>query len=341
MTDKEHSTQARPEPGTPVSGSVTVVPCLKPGGTPRDHPATGLDAGELFAFRKHQALLRRQLNRPLLTLFHELTGLCINAFWPTPLGLLRPDKPSLACPIARQNARPGKDAPARCQRCQRHHWRTDRAPSSRVRRFKGECGITNFVAAVHAGPGFPLRLVVQSRVADTDSPARAGALDRAAALLGLIRHDLQATVGGETAQGKLEDCEREIAHLRAELRERIPVIPALPASPTPGSHAQHLVQAMLDYLRAHSTRPICLNAMATDLRSSPAYLSRLFSSHVGVTFHQYLDELRLTRARELLRDPANRLAEVAAAAGYASADYFRHAFKAHAGVAPSAWRQGR
>jgi len=42
-----------------------------------------------------------------------------------------------------------------------------------------------------------------------------------------------------------------------------------------------------------------------------AYLSDLFSRAVGVPFKAYLTELRLTKARELLGDPAQTAAEVA------------------------------
>jgi two-component system response regulator YesN len=60
-----------------------------------------------------------------------------------------------------------------------------------------------------------------------------------------------------------------------------------------------------------------------------------------VTFHHFLEEVRLSKARELLRDPRNRVGEVADAAGYASPDSFRHAFKAHEGLSPDAWRAGQ
>jgi len=43
----------------------------------------------------------------------------------------------------------------------------------------------------------------------------------------------------------------------------------------------------------------------------------------------------------LLRDPRNRVGEVACAAGYACPDAFRHAFKAHEGLSPEAWRTGQ
>jgi AraC-like DNA-binding protein len=83
-----------------------------------------------------------------------------------------------------------------------------------------------------------------------------------------------------------------------------------------------------------------LGEMARFMRRNPSYLSALFSQTTGVPFHQYLEEVRLSKARELLRDPRNRVSEVAQAVGYASSDAFRHAFRSREGLSPTAWRGG-
>ena len=81
-----------------------------------------------------------------------------------------------------------------------------------------------------------------------------------------------------------------------------------------------------------------LSDVADALKMNPAYLSSLFSSTADITFHKYLESLRMTKAKELLGVPHHRVCEVASAVGYASADQFRHAFRAYAGFPPSAWR---
>jgi len=77
------------------------------------------------------------------------------------------------------------------------------------------------------------------------------------------------------------------------------------------------------------------------MKMNASYLSALFSQTTGATFHHFLEEVRLSKARELLRDPRNRIGDVARASGYASLDAFRHAFKAHEGLSPEAWRAGQ
>lgn len=95
---------------------------------------------------------------------------------------------------------------------------------------------------------------------------------------------------------------------------------------------------MLRYAQQHYERPGGLKEMAQALGRNVSYLCSRFHDGTGVTFHAYLDQLRLAKARQLLEDPALSVAQVAGATGYASEDWFRHAFKAHTGLSPSAWR---
>ena len=177
-----------------------------------------------------------------------------------------------------------------------------------------------------------------------------------------ILHDLESTAqarmarsGLENALRRLNNTQTEAARLRGELRHRLPGLPEstvpsasdghvtrhLHPSFSSGSHAQKLVEAMGDYVHQHYHRPINLDDLASAMKMNASYLSALFSQTTGVTFHQFLEEVRLSKARELLRDPRNRVGEVADAAGYASPDAFRHAFKAHEGLSPEAWRAGQ
>ena len=150
-----------------------------------------------------------------------------------------------------------------------------------------------------------------------------------------------ARSGLDNALRRLNHTQIEATRLRGELRHRLPGLPESTVQPGLGSHAQKLVDAMLDYVHQHYHRPISLDDLASAMKMNASYLSDLFSQTTGVTFHQFLEEVRLSKAKELLRDPRNRVSEVARAAGYASPDSFRHAFKAHEGLSPEAWRAGQ
>ena len=81
------------------------------------------------------------------------------------------------------------------------------------------------------------------------------------------------------------------------------------------SHAQQIVQEMMAYVQQHYHRPMSLGDVAVALKMNAAYLSSLFSATAGVTFHKHLEGVRLTKAQELLRDPHNRVCEVACVPG--------------------------
>jgi two-component system response regulator YesN len=174
------------------------------------------------------------------------------------------------------------------------------------------------------------------------------AFHHAADLARLILHDLESTTRARMARSGLEDAlhrlnntQTEATRLRGELHHRLPGLPKSTGQPPLGSHAQKIVDAMLDYVHQHYRRPISLEDVASAMKRNASYLSDLFRQTTGVTFHHFLEEVRLSKARELLRDPRNRVGEVARAAGYASPDAFRHAFKAHEGLSPEAWRGGQ
>jgi len=166
------------------------------------------------------------------------------------------------------------------------------------------------------------------------------------ALARLILHDLVSTAQAWMAQGGLDNALRRLNHtqteaarLREELRRRLPGLPESTVQPGLGSHAQKLVDVMLDFVHQHYHRPIRLGDVASAMKMNASYLSALFSQTTGVTFHQFLEEVRLSKAKALLRDPRNRVREVAYAVGYADPNCFRDAFKAHVGLPPSAWRE--
>jgi len=162
----------------------------------------------------------------------------------------------------------------------------------------------------------------------------------------LILHDLESTAqarmarsGLDNALPKLNNTEPEAARLRGKLRHRLHGLPESIVQPGLRSHTHKLVEAMFGYVHQHYHRPVSLGEMASAMNMNASYLSALFSQTTGVTFHHYLEELRLARARDLLQDPVTRVCEVAYAVGYTSPNHFRDVFKARVGIPPSVWRE--
>lgn len=72
---------------------------------------------------------------------------------------------------------------------------------------------------------------------------------------------------------------------------------------------------------------------------SRGYFIRAFRETTGVTPYQWLVHERIARARELMKDPATSLSEVAIACGFADQSHFTRVFTTVVGMTPGHWRR--
>ncbi len=84
-----------------------------------------------------------------------------------------------------------------------------------------------------------------------------------------------------------------------------------------------------------------LDRMAAKIAKSPAQTIRIFRRSVGETPVQYLLNRKLDAARELLRNSAMSLKEIAAALHFSDEYYFGSVFKRRTGIAPGRYRNTR
>jgi AraC family transcriptional regulator len=80
-------------------------------------------------------------------------------------------------------------------------------------------------------------------------------------------------------------------------------------------------------------------SLAAACRISARHLMRGFKAATGLTVHQYVTEVRLQRARELLEASRLPLKAIAAELGFSSPSHFSAAFVTSLGVTPSAYRE--
>lgn len=98
--------------------------------------------------------------------------------------------------------------------------------------------------------------------------------------------------------------------------------------------AHDRVEKVVAILRARLSEPPTLEELGREVACSPYYLSRTFSSEMGLTIPQYLRQLRLERAAELLRSGRFNVTEAAMEVGYSSLSHFSQAFHEHFGCCP-------
>jgi AraC-like DNA-binding protein len=98
------------------------------------------------------------------------------------------------------------------------------------------------------------------------------------------------------------------------------------------AHAR--VERVVALLRERLSEPPTLDELGRLVGCSPFYLSRTFSTEMGMTISQYLRQLRLERAAELLRSGRFNVTEAAVEVGYSSLSHFSQAFHEHFGCCP-------
>ncbi|HUB66936.1 MAG TPA: AraC family transcriptional regulator [Candidatus Methylacidiphilales bacterium] len=99
--------------------------------------------------------------------------------------------------------------------------------------------------------------------------------------------------------------------------------------------ARERVERTTAILRAHLAEPPDIEALGAQVGCSPFYLSRLFSKEMGMTIPQYLRQLRMERAAELLLAGRHNVTETAMEVGYSSLSHFSKAFCTTIGCCPA------
>lgn len=84
---------------------------------------------------------------------------------------------------------------------------------------------------------------------------------------------------------------------------------------------------------------LSLVSISSEIGVSPNYLSGLIKKKTGKSFIDYLTQLRMEEARQLLQDPGMKIREIAEQCGYSDQHYFSYCFKKAFGVSPNMLRQ--
>lgn len=96
------------------------------------------------------------------------------------------------------------------------------------------------------------------------------------------------------------------------------------------------IQAYID--KNYGDQSLCLSRISDLFHISESYFSFLFKKTVGVNFSTYLEQIRMTQAKQLLETTDIKIADLYVAVGYNNLTSFRRAFKKKYGVAPNAIR---
>ena len=114
---------------------------------------------------------------------------------------------------------------------------------------------------------------------------------------------------------------------------------AVPAPPAE-TRTEHLVHEAKLMLGQHLEQEVDLELLSKKLGAGYHWLRRAFKQETGQSLHQYRLQVRLSRAKLLLKNSDSSVEEIASQTGFQDPYYFSQIFKQKTGVTPTSWRKG-
>jgi two-component system response regulator YesN len=134
---------------------------------------------------------------------------------------------------------------------------------------------------------------------------------------------------------KYDDLVAVFHKLKNELDEKhVPESKA--ASPSIGIYDNKKINKIRAYIEAHSPDSTLQN-VAGEVNMNPIYLSRFFKEKTGINFNNYVTEVKMKKAAELLKQDY-KLYQISEMVGYSNAKNFARAFKKYFKSSPQQFR---
>lgn len=99
------------------------------------------------------------------------------------------------------------------------------------------------------------------------------------------------------------------------------------------------VRDLQAWMADHLADDLSVGALAGRMHLSERQLSRVFAAELGASPADYVERLRVERARSMLETDGDSLESVASRCGFASAEVMRRAFHRRLGASPSDYRR--
>ncbi|MBW7457457.1 response regulator [Paenibacillus sepulcri] len=140
-----------------------------------------------------------------------------------------------------------------------------------------------------------------------------------------------------------EELYGEFSKIRSELDEAAAAQPhdgGLSDSDNGASFHEKVIETIKRYVEQHYAEA-SLDEAARLVRMNPDYVSKFFKTRTGRNFSDYIVEVRMNKAAELLRDIRYKTFEISEMVGYSYPKNFTRTFRKYFGMSPREYRNGR
>lgn len=102
---------------------------------------------------------------------------------------------------------------------------------------------------------------------------------------------------------------------------------------------RHTIALVEKYIQEHYDQALSLDILAEKVYLTPHYLSSIFIQEKGIGINKYLKNVRMEKAREMLRDTGMKISDISQRVGYSSLSYFCRSFRNEYGMTPEQYRK--
>jgi AraC-like DNA-binding protein len=95
---------------------------------------------------------------------------------------------------------------------------------------------------------------------------------------------------------------------------------------------------LFDYLTQFYTKELSILLVEKETGISERQISTIIKQRTGLSFNQFLNQLRITEARRLLIETKLNVSEIAYKVGYGNVSHFNRVFKSAVGYSPNEFR---
>lgn len=106
-----------------------------------------------------------------------------------------------------------------------------------------------------------------------------------------------------------------------------------------GRYSDLILKAKEFIAQNYANQSTCLNDVAEEIHLSPNHFSTIFSQECGMTFIEYLTNVRVENAKKLLQDSDKKGYDIAYECGFSDPHYFSFIFKKTTGLTPREYRE--
>ncbi|MFT4414798.1 response regulator [Fredinandcohnia humi] len=103
-------------------------------------------------------------------------------------------------------------------------------------------------------------------------------------------------------------------------------------------HQSPVIKSVMRHIQENYHEELSLKTLSHKFHMNSIYLGQLFQKETGFVFSEYINHIRLEKAKQLLRDTHEKAGQIGKMVGYSDSAYFYKQFKKAVGITPSAWR---